>query len=219
MKNFVKWSFCLLVCICLATVRAEARDLTDDILTETETHGKKHLRLMEIPPDEEANHKSMEKEAKCFNNYCVSRVIKGKKHCVIYLLPSGNEFIPCMEWQKGYDDKGRLRTYKAYKIGSKSKIPFASERETGSVDQNGEVLFRDRGIKFEPAYEIDTKYFVEWHENGQVSQICYYENNICQHFDPDGKLIKDCYVERGYGQCSKYNEDTGKWEQGEFWMA
>ena len=193
MKNFIKWSLCLLTCVGLTVTTAKAQDLPADIFVEEETHGKKHLRLLEIPPDEEANKKILKAEGlkgdACYQEYCLSRISGKETNCVIHWLPSWREEkVFCTEWEKGYDGKGNLRTYKSYEIDSETR-------------------------------ERNRKYFVEWNENGQVSQICYYNYHICQHFDTNGKLIKDCYVGKGSGQCSEYNKDTHKWERTEMWMA
>ena len=189
MKNFIKWSFCLLTCIGLTIATAKARDLPADILTDKETYGKKHLRLMEIPPDEKANNKTVKGENECFDDYCLSYISEREEGCVVYLLPSGRKKnVSCMEWQKGYNEKGELRTYTSYKINPETK-------------------------------EHNRKYFVEWDENGQMNHICYYDNNICQYFDSDGKLIKDCYVGRGFHNCSTYDENTDEWKVTEFGMA
>ena len=189
MKNLIKWILCLLAYVGLTVATSQARDLPADILTEVETHGKKHLRLMEIPSDEKANSKTKKGENDCFDDYCLAYISEEKTDCIIHYLPSWRkEDVSCMEWQKGYDKKGILRTYTSYKIDSKTK-------------------------------ERNRKYFVEWNENKQVNRICDYDNHICQYFDANGKLIKDCYVGRGFGYCSEYNEDTEKWDEVERWMA
>ena len=173
---------------------------------------------MEIPPDEEANHKY--ERGDCFDAYCLSRMTEEKKNCLFSVfvdtapLPS-----PCMEWAKGYDYKGKLRTYKLYKIGSDPvkgySFPLLPDRLV--IDDNGVKTLVPQNP--DPLFKMDVKYFVEWDENGRIKRILDYDNHIGQYFDPDGKLIKDCYEERGYECCSEYNEDTGKWEVTGFIIA
>lgn len=113
-----------------------------DTINKTETHGKKHKTLPEIPSDNEATQR---------NEYFSERVSKDKK-CVDVehgLMRIGDDGMPtsthpCVEWHKEYEN-GKLQRYESYEI---TALPDMSS-----------------------FYVEHTKHLVVWNENGQILKI------------------------------------------------
>ena len=174
----------LTVLLLTTTVEAgEYKDLPADILSDTDTHGRKHLRLMNIPSDEEASEKITKKTDFCYHKYCLVNISEEETECKIFrppMLPKDD--TPCLKWVKGYDDNGRLNVYMSYSIDHETK-------------------------------EIHLKHLVQWHENGQISHICYYDNAHCQSFNAAGELIRDCSETVAYSSCSEYDSEKREWTE------
>ena len=151
---------------------------------KTETHGRKHKSLPEIPLDEEANR----------NGFTVSfeeNTDGLEKDRFLTFVYEGSECIDsgfdrkdkheCKKWEKEYRN-GKLYRYTYYEI-----IP--------SKDFNQEKI----------------KDHVEWNKNGQVNLIR--DSKSCQYFDHLGNLRRECKVEDfGCGDyCARYEEESEEW--------
>ena len=174
----------------IISITVIAEELPSHILSDTETHGKRHLRLMPIPSDKEATEKIKKGEMPCFEDYCFLRISNDATRCKLYNLPllSGSlisDGVPCVEWLKEYNNSGKLHRYGSFLVDSQT-ISLSSKNKT-------------------------TWYGATWHENGQVSSICYINNGICQYFDLTGQLIRECREIDPVKYCSDYDIQSSKW--------
>ena len=182
-------------------------------VNKTETHGRKHKELPEIPSDKEANFiylsddykieipvgKEVDgiefsKEGKSFR---LKRISKDKK-CLAYdgkvVVIKEDERIqsyPCIEWEKSYYN-GKLTNYVSYEI-----IPIPKDLK----------VIGPQNISFDEYYQRKFKHAVWWfHTNGKVFGIR--DTTSSQQFDEQGNLTADC---DHLNCCEQYDEKTQKW--------
>jgi len=180
------------------------KNIPSEILSETETHGRKHMRLTEeIPPDSEATRDYV----KVDGEHYLERAIDGREKCFIDRPPSltMDEF-PCIEWRKIYDANRKLIKYEVYKASTYESDDCKVKYGLKNTSTNNQVCS-----------EIELRYWVSWHSNGRVERICDYDHAICQTFDTKGQLIKNCSENTVYGVCETY--EKGKWSITGSWTS